>query len=102
MTKVSSELVQNPLGILHYPRVGETWKHIKTGFVVQIFGLHIVWADYKDGEKIWLRFFPEPSACTAKSDIKASDQCVIYTGSQQSFVREIGNFLERFERISEG
>lgn len=80
-----------------YPRQGEKWQHIKTGHVVKVFGLHMIWSNYKDGASIYL---PLPCRmCTAKSDIKGPAQCVIFKGSEQVFVREIGNFLERFERV---
>lgn len=84
-----------------YPRQGEQWRHVGTGHVVRVLGLHMIWSDYRDGDGIWLPIrLPGPCLCKAKSEIKRGSQCVIFTGSEQAYVREIGNFLERFELIS--
>lgn len=80
-----------------YPRQGEQWRHVKTGHVVRVIGLHMIWSDYQDGASIWL---PSPCRmCKAKSGIVSGSQCVIFKGNDQAYVREIGNFLEKFERV---
>lgn len=76
-----------------YPQPEQIWQHLKTRHVVKIVGLHMVSANYKDGDTIFINGWKK-----AKSDIEPDDQCVIFFGDGQYYVREINNFLERFER----
>lgn len=74
-----------------YPRCGERWLHPDSGHVVTVWRLCIGrWGLSKNLDFMVFAKGPE---------IGVDDQCVIFQGSNNYYIRTVENFLERFERV---